>query len=281
VSTATSSTGPEWLPPAPVEDDLSALEPWRPSGIERLLEPQATRDDPRWNQLRHVVIDELDENIVGLVISAWPRIDERGRLRFGGEEASNRIATLADALLTVLAEERVVPIDDDSSVLEALRRRELAVGDVFAAFLSSAPGGGDGGDDADGGGGPGIVAPEQLFRRPVLDITAEARDAVKAQASAAASGVIDEAFLELVDEEFRDEEPPPNAPETPPVPHGSGSSGGAAEEPGVGGETTARASETGASATEVETEQLRKALRAPGEEKSSESRRDKPMPMGA
>jgi hypothetical protein len=188
--------------------------------------------------LRHVVIDELEENIVGLVVSSWPRVDERGRLRFGGEHASERIATVADALRAVLEEER--------------------------------------------GGGPGTTAPEGLFKRPVLDITAEARDAAKAQASATASGVIDEAFLELVSQEFRaDEEPPPTAPETPPVPRGSDSSGGAAEEPGAAGEKSARAGETAGGASPAEVEKLRRALGGDSEEKTSESRREKPMPMGA
>jgi hypothetical protein len=274
VSAALSSTGPDWLPPAPVEEDLSALEPWRPAGIDRLLEPPALRADPRWNQLRHVVIDELDEDTVGLVISLWPRIDKHGRLRFGDEKASKRIATLPEALLTVLAEERVVPIDDDPRVLEALQQRELVVGDVFAAFLTSPPGGGD------GGGGSGIVAPGELFRRPVLDITAEARDAVKAQASAAASGTIDKAFLELINEEFQDEEPPPHQPEPQPTPGGQDSSGGTEAEPGVGGETIAQGAKAGTGASEATVDELRKALGA-GDEESSETRWDKPMQLGA
>jgi len=272
--------GADWLPPVPVEEEV-ALELWRPSGIERLLGPQAARDDPRWGQLRHVVIDELDENTVGLVISGWPRIDERGRLRFGGEDASSRIATLADALLTVLAEERVVPIDDDPRLLGVLRQRELVVGDVFAAFLTSPPGGGGAGEAPAGGGGSGIVAPRELFAPPVLDITAEARDAVKAQASAAASGTIDKEFLELVDAEFRDEEPPSHEPEPQPTPTGSDSSGGAAAEPRADGETIARGTETETSESEAAAEELRDALRAPREEASSESSQDKPMSMEA
>jgi hypothetical protein len=40
------STGPDRPFNASAQDDLSALEPWRPTGIELLLEPDSSRDDP-------------------------------------------------------------------------------------------------------------------------------------------------------------------------------------------------------------------------------------------
>jgi hypothetical protein len=188
----------------------------------QLLGSEVPSDDPRWQSLRYIVIDELDEGIVGLVVGPWPRVDERGRLRFGEEELSSRIAARAEALLAILQERRIVPIEADGDVAELLRARRLTVGDVFGAAVTWLPGEGGGGGYVDP-----PDDPDDWPDVPVLDVTAQARDATKAQASATSSGVIDKEFLDLVAEEFREDEgeEPPRGPtgsgENPIKPQGS------------------------------------------------------------
>jgi hypothetical protein len=274
------------LPPVPEPAELSGLKPWRPAGLARLFGGRAPLSDHRWGQLRHIVIDELEENVAGLVVSAWPHVDDRGRLHFGVEEISRRIGTSAHELLELLAEARVVPLRRArADLLAALKTRELAVGDVFAAFVSgtASGGGGNGGADDPQGGGRGPEPVRRLLRAPVLDLTAVARDAVKAQASAAASGVIDEDFLQQVAEEFRedDEEPPTEDPS--PTGGGRDSSGGVGEKPEVEpAPRPAVAREAASPSSEQADEPLRAELdeEAEREQQSEQGRRDRPMEMG-
>jgi hypothetical protein len=178
-----------WLPPAPPGPDLGSLPPWEPAEVRERL-----GDGAPWDALSYIVIDELHEGVAGLVIGPWPRLDPQGRLVFGGEEESRRVATSADELLAVLRRERlpVVPVPVDRRTEEQLRERELSIGDVFAARLGGVPGG----DPASWPGGP------------VLDITAEAREMAKAQASATALGVIDQKLIEAIGEELGEDEQP-------------------------------------------------------------------------
>lgn len=193
-----------------------------------------------WSSLGYVVVDELHEGVAGLVVSRWPQVDERGRLHFGEESDTSRIATLAQALLALLRDERkpIVPGDVDEDQERALRDRDLQIGDVFAARLKQMPGEGPGGDGpggpgGDGPGGGGTEAadaaedPGAWLAAPILDITAEALDVTKAQASAAVSGVIDERYLDLIaDEMNEDEGGPADTTPTPAAPLPTGSSSG-------------------------------------------------------
>jgi hypothetical protein len=167
-----------WLPPDPPRDDLEGLEPWRPLG-----------HDADTAGLAYIVVDELHEGIAGLVVSAWPRVDERGRLHFGGEGESTRVATPADALLALLSERRapIVPGGVEAAQEEALRTRPVAIGDVFAARLRAEPSPGD---------------PGAWLATPVLDLTVPAREAAKAQTSAALSGAMSTDYLAVVADEF-------------------------------------------------------------------------------
>jgi hypothetical protein len=176
-----------WLPPAPPSPDLQSLPPWEPHEVRERLAA-----DGRWEVLRYIVVDELHEGVAGLAIGPWPRVDPRGRLVFGGEEASRRIATPVERLLDILRR-RVpvvsVPVDDRAE--EQLRERDLSIGDTFAARVRGEP-------------------TEDLsawLGEPVLDISGLAREVAKTQASAAASGVIDEDTLVAIGEEFAEEEP--------------------------------------------------------------------------
>jgi len=226
--------------------------------------------------------------VAGLVVSAWPQVDDRGRLHFGPEETSRRIAASAHELLELLAEERVVPLRRArADLLAALKARELAVGDVFAAFVrgTASGGGDDGGADDPRGGRPGPEPVRRLLRAPVLDLTAQARDAVKAQASAAASGVIDEEFLQQVAEEFREDDDEPPTEDPTPTDGGLGSSGGGAGEkledapaprPAVAREVASASSEQAEEPLHAELDR-----EAEREQLSKEGRSDRPMEMGA
>jgi hypothetical protein len=157
-----------WLPPEPPPDDLSALPLWR---------PVADADE-----LAYVVVDELHEGIAGLVVSAWPRVDERGRLRFGEESDSRRVAAPVRALQALLRDRRV----DE----EVLRDRPVAIGDVFGARLRATPANGD---------------PAAWVDPPVVDLTGPARELTKAQTSAALSGAMPAGYLDVVAAEMIEE----------------------------------------------------------------------------
>src|SRR4051812_9494712 len=166
---------PMWLPPAPEPVDRSALEPWPVPGVTYEAE------------LAYIVVDELHEGIAGLVMSPWPRVDDRGRLVFGGEQESTRVAAPAAALEALLSEQRTPVVEGGAADLAALQARAVQIGDVFAACVHGTPVSG---------------APATWMRPPVLDITAPARELAKAQTSAALSGAMSADYLDLVAEEF-------------------------------------------------------------------------------
>jgi hypothetical protein len=191
--------GSSWLPSPRPAPERAGLRPWRPAEVEQRLAP-----DGNWDAVRYIVVDELHEGVAGLVLSPWPHVDARGRLVFGEEDESRRIATQAEALLAVLSESRlpVVPVPIDDETEEQLRVRRLAIGDVFAARIAHPPG-------EPGGGGPGGEPPEDprgWLEQPVLDVTAEALEAARTQANAAALGLVDERLSDVIGEEFVEED---------------------------------------------------------------------------
>jgi hypothetical protein len=104
------------------------------------------------------VVDELEGGSVGLTVSPWPGVDERGRLVFD-LAGSIRVGARASRLRAHLARHRVPA---------ALKRRELRIGDVFAVT--------PGPEDL----GPGeIIDPARWMQPPVIDISADARDVAK------------------------------------------------------------------------------------------------------
>lgn len=212
-----------WLPPPRPGPNRDALRPWEPGEVgERLAA------DGRWEAICYIVIDELHEDVAGLVLSPWPYVDARGRLVFGEEDESRRIAATAEALLAVLREKRLpivrVPIDHQTE--EELRERQLAIGDVFAARINHPPG-------QPGGGGPAgerREEPSEWLERPVLDVTAQALEAARTQASAAVGGLLDERLIEVIGEEFGEEGGPTTPePEPEPTPTPGGQSSGGTE----------------------------------------------------
>src|ERR687884_685315 len=148
-----------WLPDERPAAELALLDWWEPKSVAEWLGPETS-----WRGLRYIVVDELHEGVASLVVTGWPRQDERGRLHFGDEEDTEHVATREDALLEVLREERtaITAVDPGEDGDEALRARELGIGDVFAARVRR---GGGGGGGRPAGGGPGGYG-ERLRRPP-------------------------------------------------------------------------------------------------------------------
>src|SRR3954454_4957155 len=104
-----------WLPRPHKPVDRSALEPWPVPGVTYEAE------------LAYIVVDELHEGIAGLVVSPWPRVDDRGRLVFGTEQESTRVAAPADALEALLSEQRTPVVEVGAADLDALRSRAVQI----------------------------------------------------------------------------------------------------------------------------------------------------------
>ena len=194
--------GAEWLPEAKSGPARAKLEPWNLPEVAELL-----AKDGDWDKVRYIVVDELHEGVAGLVVSPWPRLDAHGRLVFGEEDESRRVAAGSKVLLAVLRERRLPVVADevDESTKGLLRERRLAIGDVFAARIDEPPG-------EPGGGGPGGEPPENPVRwlnEPVLDITADALEAARTQMSAAVGGVFQKEFLETIGAEIAGEDAAP------------------------------------------------------------------------
>jgi hypothetical protein len=197
----TARKGAKWLPEAKSGPARAKLEPWKLPEVAELL-----AKDGDWDKVRYIVVDELHEGVAGLVVSPWPRLDDHGRLVFGEEDESRRVAAESKVLLAVLRERRLPVVADevDESTKGLLRERRLAIGDVFAARIDEPPG-------EPGGGGPGGEPPENpvgWLNEPVLDITADALEAARTQMSAAVGGVFGETLLEKIGEEIAGDETP-------------------------------------------------------------------------
>src|SRR3954453_21760280 len=142
------------LPRAPEPVDRSALAPWPVPGVTYEAE------------LAYIVVDELHGGIAGLVVRPWPRVDERGRLVFGAEQESTRVAAPAGALEALLSEQRTPVVEVGSADLAALQTRAVPRGS-FCAAREHVP--------------PVRARPAAWMRPPVLDITATARELAKTQ----------------------------------------------------------------------------------------------------
>lgn len=198
--------GVKWLPDAKSGPARAKLEPWKLPEVAKLL-----AKDGDWDNVRYIVVDEINEGVAGLVVTPWPRLDKRGRLVFGEEDESRRVAAPARVLLAVLRETRLPVVADevDEVTKGLLRERKLAIGDVFAARIGEPPG-------EPGGGGPAGDPPEDpadWLKEPVLDITADALEAARTQMSAALGGVFEKEFLETIGAEIAGEDAAPEAEE--------------------------------------------------------------------
>jgi hypothetical protein len=164
-----------WLPKDIEARSLDELDPWRPTLVASEL-----GDDAPWGSLSYIAVDEVQQGLLALVVSPWPRVDERGRLLFAAEEHTSHVTVEEESFLKLLASVRVPVVEEelDEATREELRRRKLAVGDVFAARVKKRF-------------GRSPVDPAEWIRSPrVLDITAITRKVAKGQTAAALAGVL-------------------------------------------------------------------------------------------
>jgi hypothetical protein len=169
-----------------VRPPLSSVWALAPSREELLTEPVPV--------VEYVVVDELEEQVAVLVIEPWPSVDERGRLRFESPDQRSTVEADAEPLQHLLLERKSVEqLSEEQRV--AFVSRPLRVGDVFCAVIDRAAL------------AAGADSPRQWLRAPVIDVTAEARDAARAQYFAAVGPVLaaDE-FETLAAEFFADDE---------------------------------------------------------------------------
>jgi|GEM_PF-6337391 len=154
--------------------------------------------EPEVTQREYVVVEEVLEDSVGIVVSPWPRVDERGGLEFPPEEERREALVDRKTFERRLAERGVVAYEMAFVDRAPLQNRPLASGDVFA-IETDLPG--EHGDLRELG--------ADWIRGDVVDVTAVARDAAKAAMFAALAGDpldLDEATAIA---ERPPEEPPP------------------------------------------------------------------------
>jgi hypothetical protein len=160
-----------WLPPAaaPAGDDRHRS--WKPPSLDGYEVDLERRS--------YLVVDEIVDGSVGLVLSPWPEVDDRGRLRFGG--AAAMLGAPHSALQSFLHEHRL-PAE--------LARRPLRIGDAFAVRVIR---------DALGDVGEELAAqrrlepllePSSWIEPPVYDVSVDAREAAKTAFYAAVTPVL-------------------------------------------------------------------------------------------
>lgn len=111
----------------------------------------------------YIVVDELIGDHLTLAVARWPRVDERGRLRFPRDAGRWRIGATTAEFASLLFVHRVP---------EEHETREIRIGDVFAASEVE-------GTDLDRLNDE-VVDPWDWISPPVVDVTSEARSQVKA-----------------------------------------------------------------------------------------------------
>lgn len=115
----------------------------------------------RIDELSYVAVDELGETLVTLVVSVWPTVDRRGRLRFRRPQPT--IVDVDRDLLERFLRRSRVPRGP-------LAARPLREGDAFAVRT----------DPLERLDAAGRRDPARWMVKPAYDITADARDAAKA-----------------------------------------------------------------------------------------------------
>lgn len=146
-----------WLPQE-VATDGAGSRPWAPADLPAVREERS-----------YIVIEEILGGSIGLAVSAWPQLDERGRMHFA--EPARLAGVDRDWLERQLAEHRQ-PSD--------IGERPLRIGDVFAVAgveLTVAAG--------------ETELTITSWKPPIYDLTAEARAAAKTALYAAVAPVLD------------------------------------------------------------------------------------------
>jgi hypothetical protein len=156
----TSPPPRSWLPRRSRRRSRAGLPPWRPLGVPRGV-----------GGLRYAVVEERVSGTLALRVSAWPGVDEQGRLWFpGGDDEVEVGADVGELWAFLRRHRRVAHLP--SAARRAFRAREPELGDVFAVVAK----------------GPGlhraaetdaIVKPSSWIKPPVFDVTADARQAAR------------------------------------------------------------------------------------------------------
>lgn len=138
-------------------------QPRLPAAVKAEGEPLAAHVDaepdiPSIADLSYIAVDEVSEGVVTLLVSVWPELDERGRLRFPETEPV-AIDVRQAALEALLAANRQP---------RQLAARPLREGDVLAARTRVGRR-----SSSRGRSTANWIVP------PVFDVTADARDAAK------------------------------------------------------------------------------------------------------
>jgi hypothetical protein len=166
-----------------LEEQISALPDAQlvaPSGEEPLVEPL----------VEYVVVDELEEDVAVLLVEPWPIVDDRGRLRFQRPDQRVSVDAYVDSFQRLLMN-RVPAGELRDEQRTTFAARPLRVGDVFCAVIDRAA---------------LANTPDKWLRLPVIDVTAEARDAAKAQYFAAVGPVLRPEQLEALVDGFQTED---------------------------------------------------------------------------
>jgi hypothetical protein len=155
------SARPKWLP-RPAKARVLPDDPWCP--------PPLTRADAEDEALRYVIVEETVGDSLGLLVAAWPRAGADGLPAFADPEQDVEVgadrATLQRHVDRLRRPQRGLP----RATSAALRRRTLALGDVFAAHVDAA---------ALEAATRVAVADPAWITGPLLDVTAEARKAAR------------------------------------------------------------------------------------------------------
>lgn len=141
--------------------------PWKPPALDGLTSRELDR-------LAYVVVEEKIDDLIGLLISEWPRGGAGGRPVFSEKGYEEEVVVDVKLLQRRLSRRRIPKSAEPSAraqaARQALQRRDVAIGDVFAARLVA---GADPQEVVDRIGVAKWIA-------EIVDITAGAREAAKA-----------------------------------------------------------------------------------------------------
>ncbi len=162
----------------------------RPARGWRLAAPPT--GTPRRPRAEYVVVDELEEGVAAVVCEPWPELDRRGRLCFPRPDL--RLGAEVDpAALQLLLASRTPLASLAPGQRPAFAARPLRAGDVFCAVVDRKALAAD----------PGAVT--EWLGVPVIDVSAQAREAAKAQYYAAVGPVLTGDELDGLAADFFDE----------------------------------------------------------------------------
>jgi hypothetical protein len=178
------SARPKWLP-RPAKARVLPDDPWCP--------PPLTRAVAEDEALRHVIIEETVGDSIGLLVAAWPRAGDDGLPIFGDPEQDVEVGADRAALQRHVDRLRRPQRGMPRATSAALRRRPLALGDVFATRVDPV---------ALDAATREAVADLAWITGPLFDVTAEARNAAREVFYEAVTPPLPEAAQQEIKEEL-------------------------------------------------------------------------------